>query len=968
MRTKIARLLLCVFIFSYIVSAAAGGAAFADGVAPADSGAGDASSAPSVPSAPAAESSSAASGQSAAAPAAQSTADTSAAPAAQSTADTSAAPAAQSIDEAAAYASSSRPLRSTSHSTSGEGTLDDPESATTTTTTTNVDKSTGNTTTSVDTLKEWKGTDDSIGESVSGAEESIDDETRDKNGKLISANGTVDGDQTTTDETITTNGNGDTIIIENGTGTTSDGKVIKSDVPTLDVTLKPGSDGKGDEEHASAKASTWFDEDSLNLPDWVRQKDGDDNVAWATDGSSEDNGTITNITVTTGTKDEKGETATNYVRTVTSPDGSRTTQTVRCVRDENGHVVAYNVETVEVESVANDGATPPDASSAGGTSTGKANSVTSFELPEKPDATVIDYYADGSVKNGEVVLELCDSSGRVIGYSVATMLEGVPVSYSKPILGQYVSTTTTEEYLGNGLKKLTTTKTYTTHTNMTAEGGSVEDGERSLVGWMDDVVKDSSSKGELTSTFVPGIENNHNNTVDTDRDLYNRYRETIEYKINSNQLIQNLGELSLESAIRVKGPDGNSGQAHIFVVQDANGHKFYAYCCDYSVSVQTGAEYNVSRLEDADYYDHNSDDGRVENQIRAIVRNGYWGVTNDSGADAPTPGSLDAFKKLLVDNGVLTQGEADKITDGMALTATQAAIWYYGNSGEKSLSAEEIVGDYGGYDEKGNYKAGTVPDEKKDIVNRIYRYLINASNDPDPAKGLPGEEPTADNNIMTPDDFAQSLKLAVGAREDEGENEGKYHTMITFSMAQISDKTKNDLVVYVKEGESSVGYRLCGDSSEDAAKNILAATKNDDGSYTLKDVLLSGGENVELELNLVGTQIIENGVILFKCDAGVNKAQTFIGGGRYEKDVDYSVKFGFNVTDPAVTFLSSAKNSASERLDWVSEYHTTEIIRNADIPKTGDALYVAEVILAVGAALSLACAAMFIARARKTEN
>lgn len=947
MRAKIARLLLCVFIFSYIVSAAAGGAAFADGVEPADGGAGDAPSAPSAPAAVAA----------------------------------AAAPAMLAASAPTAPADPGVSVQSGAPVSSGAGTPADPE--TTTTTTTVVNESTGITTTTTETEKSWgndgnseseitdgEKTTDTTGK-ITGTEITADTEMRDKNDKLISSNGTVIGDETTTDETITTNGEGENVKINNGTGTTSDGKVIKSDVPTLDVILTPGSDGKGDGENASASADTWFDEDSLNLPDWVRQKDEADNVTWATPGSSEDNGTITNITVTTGTKDEKGETATDYVRTVTSPDGSRTSQTVRCVRDDKGRVVGYNVETVTVESVANDGATPPEASSAS-VSTGKANNVTTFELPKKPAATVTDYYPDDSVENGEVVLELCDASGKVIGYSVATVVDGVRVAYSEPILGQYVSTTTTEEYLGNGLKKLTTTKTYTTHTSVESMGGSVADGTRSLKGWMSEVDENRPAKGTLEAGFVPGKLNEHDNTLDTDNDLYNRYRKIIEYKINSDKSIQNLGELSLESAIRVKGPDGDSGQAHIFVIQDADGNKYYVYCCDYAVSVQSGAEYNVSRLEDADYYNHKSDDGKVENQIRAIVRNGYWGVKNVDGADAPTPGSLDAFKKMLVDNGVLSQREANVITDGMALTATQGAIWYYGNSGKKSLSAEEIVGDYGGYDEKGNYTAGTVPQNKKDIVNKIYRYLINASSDEN-AKGLPGEGPTADNNIMTPDDFAKSLTLAVGAKETEGENEGKYKTNITFSMAEISDKTKNDLVVYVKDGDSSVGYRLCGDSSKDAAKNILSATKNKDGSYTLKDVYLSGSDEsrsvaTTLALNLVGTQTIDNGVILFKCNAGVDKAQTFIGGGRYTKDVDYTVKFGFTVTDPAVAVQSSAKSSNSETLEWASEYYTTEIIRNADIPKTGDALYMAELAMAVGAALSLACAAIFLARARKAEN
>lgn len=865
----------------------------------------------------------------------------------------------------------------------GAGTPENPEIITSSSTTTVIDPATGNIITTTDTEKTWSGSDGvgGSGGSVTGKESDIDTEQRDKDGNLIGAQGTAVGEETTIDKTETDNGeNGESVIIDNGTGTTSDGKTVNSDVPDLTVDLKPGDEAIKDSE----KADTWFDESTLGLPDWVYQKGEDGSATWAGESSAEDNGTVTTVTVTSGTADESGKTATSYVRTVTAPDGSTSTQTVHCVRDTEGRIVSYNIETVNVKTDASGGAAPSEGASSGGgeggdSGAGKTSSVTTVELPEKPAVTVTEYYADGTVKNGEVVTELLDASGNVVGYTVTTLKDGVAVSYSQPVLGRYVVTTTVEEDLGNGLKKVTTTKTYTTHVDISSESGSLQPGWRELIGWMGSVTEnEDTADGKLEGTFKPGKENKKDDSLDSVNDLYNRKKDNIVgYKTDSPYPIQYLGEISLESAIRVSAYEKNengaydpitTGQAHIFILQDGSdedgkpANRYYVYCCDYDTSANHGMKYNIQRLEDAGYYSHD-DNNKAKNQIRAIVLNGYWGVTNEGGTENPTAGSLEAFRQMLVAANIIQ--DTDTLTDGMALTATQAAIWYYGSSDKNEhLSQTDIVGVYcNGYtkDDDGELclNKSEVDANKKDIVNKIYQYLINVDNN-----GLPGRKPTSDNNLLHVNDFAQSLTLTVGAR-DENNN---YDTTITFSMAEISENTKNDLVVYVKDGDNPLcGYRLCGESKEDAQNNIKTAIKNKDGSYTLANVLLPAGENVNLALNLFGTQVIENGALLFSCTDGYTAGQTFIGGGKYTKGIDFSVNFGFEIHDPAVAYSSSALTSGAEKLEWTSEYHTVELPRNTDIPKTGDSLCALELALALGALVSLASAAAFIARAKKAE-
>ena len=483
-----------------------------------------------------------------------------------------------------------------------------------------------------------------------------------------------------------------------------------------------------------------------------------------------------------------------------------------------------------------------------------------------------------------------------------------------------------------------------------SRSGEVSDGVRTVLGWMGDV-SGSVERGDM-ETFEPGIKNSGNKKTDSLRDLFNRPYELSEYDKNADEFFQWLGEYGIESAIRVKQGSVDSWQPHQFVLAGADGSKYYVYCCDFDVSPKDGARYNMERIEDADYY-KNNDGGAAEDQIRAIVRNGYWGVENASADPAsPTPGSLDAFRKMLVDAGLLTSEQASAITDGMALTATQAAIWYYGNSGSDLLDDDDIAGRY-----CTDGKLGATDADKKALVNEIYRYLI---------KGMPGQKADAGNTLITAEDFAKDIDLTVGRRNDDD----RYETDISITMAVIPDSSTSDLIVYVTaDGENIGAYRLCGDGSAGAENNIVNAVRNADGSYTLKGVPLPGGKNITLKLK--GTQNIENGVYLFTCAKDGEPSQTFVGAGAAQQDIDLSVDFGFSVTDPTVTVSSTGEDSGAEKLEWSSEYYTFSNddggSRNMDVPKTGDGLYGIQIALAIGMAFSLAAALMFLRRARAGE-
>lgn len=813
--------------------------------------------------------------------------------------------------------------------TSGTGTPEDPKL--TTSTVTDTDAKTGETTVTITIEKEW------TDEGVDGEEHGTQTEVTDKTGGLVSASGEANGSETTGENSSEEKES--TVEIDNGTGSVPGGPGIEAEVPDVTVGLTPGSK---DENSETFRA--WFDEDTLELPDWVRPAD-ENGRAWITEGSStESDGTVTNITV----ENDAAANSTTYTKTTTTPDGKLVRETVTCTRDENGNITGYSVLTTEtVPATTEDSAPPANA-------TINADGVWTsydYELPEKPEvASPPDCDSEGNVINGEVVAEIRDENGSLVGYTVVTVKNGVAVGYSDPILGRYVATTTVEEKLEDGLIRRTTTKTTVTKMKSASRSGEVSDGVRTVLGWMGDV-SGSVERGDM-ETFEPGIKNSGNKKTDSLRDLFNRPYELSEYDENADEFFQWLGEYGIESAIRVKQGSVDSWQPHQFVLAGADGSKYYVYCCDFDVSPKDGARYNMERIEDADYY-KNNDGGAAEDQIRAIVRNGYWGVENASADPAsPTPGSLDAFRKMLVDAGLLTSEQASAITDGMALTATQAAIWYYGNSGSDLLDDDDIAGRYCTDGELGATDA-----DKKALVNEIYRYLI---------KGMPGQKADAGNTLITAEDFAKDIDLTVGRRNDDG----RYETDISITMAVIPDSSTSDLIVYVTaDGENIGAYRLCGDGSAGAENNIVNAVRNADGSYTLKGVPLPDGKNITL--NLRGTQNIENGVYLFTCAKDGKPSQTFVGAGAAQQDIDLSVDFGFSVTDPTVTVSSTGEDSGAEKLEWSSEYYTFSNddggSRNMDVPKTGDGLYGIQIALAIGMAFSLAAALMFLRRARAGE-
>lgn len=832
---------------------------------------------------------------------------------------------------------------------SGLGTPEDPKVTTSTTVT--EDEESKETTTTVNKEKEWQD------EHVMGNEKSQSIETVDEDGNLISASGEAQGKETTTikDEKDTEEKVKEEIKVEDSEATTSDGKKIETEAPEVTIALKPG-----EKKEVTVDMNAWFDEDTLGIPEWIRHKDGE-TPTWISENTSkkDEDGSITNITIA------KAENSTTYTRKITAPDGKVTEEKITYTRDANGRITGYNTETKETVSETTEETTPP-ANAEIHADGGWKELV--YELPEKPEIPEAERDENGKVVNGKILGEIHDKDGKLAGYTEVEIVNGKVVGYSDPIMGKFISIETKVETLENGLKKYTETKTTLTRTRGKKSSALVSGGMRTLLAEMGVVNGTVVFDYDSLQTFLPdftivGPDGQGNNY---DKDIARKNNSSTKTYDESGQYFQWLGQCGLNSLIDIKDGDGDVVGAYQFEITGKDRRKYYAYCADLNVYAQEGAHYNMQRLEDTDYIQH-------KDKIRSIVLKGYWGVNNESeDANNPSPGSFAAFKKMLLDNNALTEDESNTLTDGMALLATQAAIWRYGNSGQSML----------GQDLEFPWSPG---EEKESIMNKIYKYLV----------GMEGTPPCASNTVFEKNDFAKMVDLTVKEKSEDDQ----YDTDVKIAMAVAFDDETSDLKLYVTaDGEKIDEYRLAGALQAGEKK----ATKNEDGTYTLSGLKLKG--NTNFKINLKGVQNLKDGVYIFSCNAGPNghPAQTLIGAGQAQEDIDLNVDLAFKLKEK-VDYTAVKSESEATTVEWQAEYFTleeatpfnddvqdtetpideleipdedeeeyddveeaveeaegtTEKDRNYGVPKTGDNLYTIQIGLLAGALISLLGAALF---------
>jgi len=348
--------------------------------------------------------------------------------------------------------------------------------------------------------------------------------------------------------------------------------------------------------------------------------------------------------------------------------------------------------------------------------------------------------------------------------------------------------------------------------------------------------------------------------------------------------------------------------AQQFVLVDQNtGETSSVYCADISTHTQDNFGYNIENLEDADYYT----DEQAE-KIRTIAANGYWGSGEDEA------GNLEAMKEMLrsaVDeNGsrLFTDEEIDgSLTDGVALTATQMAIWSCSNNME---GTEFVNAHYVGKPEDlstdlyGAGALGDVPEVKEDEIKlmfKLYEYLKNL-------KPTPVTNTTADT-IINQDNFIKDMSVTVVDKADTHVNNydaddtnDAYVTNLTFALV-VTPSTENgdDLIVKVLDanGNSIAEGRIAGQAQE--GETVLTA--DTEGNYTFSGITMVEGDQ-NFNITLEGVQNLAEGVYLYTSEIRTDEegdqtsSQTMVGlaSGQHDVSVEMNIRFNLDVEDKVV--------------------------------------------------------------------
>ena len=789
---------------------------------------------------------------------------------------------------------------------------------------------------------------------VEGAAVTTETTVRDDEGRVVQESGSETGAETTittdtqtaapvveekepvtetvTGETVTTGTTGEFETVDSSTSSTSEAvDPVFSGGSDITIELTPGSTVTG---------TAAVDREAL-AGQLVRPDAGDCDITDPETGETIGHKTVTVADVLDESGAVIGYTSTSTVETsaatvlpdnifsteppvmpepqepVTDADGVTTKVEVQPVYDDAGTLTGY--QTIETRTGSTEAAVSeivlpdrPIESETTDAETGETIAVTVTEL----------YDASGTLTGYEVTTTTTDSEGNV-RTAVETLRGTKTTSTLTEVTDVTVSTVTFTEIVGGTVT--TTTRTTTTETKriaasdrtVTAEMGSVTAGKN------DGILETGGVQADVKEPDV--------GKTDQKTDLYHRAdKDGVEFD-PAGYDFQWLGKYGLESAIRVDAvktnEDGTTStsdrwQAHQFVLVDKDGNEHYVYCADFAVSPQAGFRYDMENVEDAGYYDSES-----AAHIRAIAQNGYWGASEGAG-------SLDAVKQMLVD--AYNSGEINKddyaglatawgfstyLTDGMALAATQAAIWTFGNSGDLMIDREDPFTSY--------YQATTgknwrdLDSREWALTKALYDYLIAQT-----------EAPTHKNTLINENNFATNASLTVGQRDEDS---GKYEADLTFTLAVMPDTESDDLLVHVVVGGEIVETRrLAGDDSETQYGVI---SRSEDGSYTLSGLKLADGVNIDLQLT--GTQNIGEGVYLFTSEVRtepvssdengkpVFSSQTFVGIESGRQSVDLSVSLNFTVSEATANIVTDMSSVTEQKVD------TTETSRTDISTTTG---------------------------------
>lgn len=411
-----------------------------------------------------------------------------------------------------------------------------------------------------------------------------------------------------------------------------------------------------------------------------------------------------------------------------------------------------------------------------------------------------------------------------------------------------------------------------------------------------------------------------------------------------------LGDHGIESAIRIndKDNDGSQGdyQAHQFVIWDYEGKPHYVYCADLFTKPAENIQYGMTNIENATNYWANDPDLNQETakKVQAIALNGYWGT---SGQNRGSLGSVKQMMKAAIQAGkitTITEKEVDKyLTDGIALAATQAAIWSYGTARDGAQSSVNVNDPFGAYNLNGALYKGHADWYFDETDERVAKALF------DYLRGLDGVEipGITETNIKGSSITVKSLEkdaqgnpIVAETMDSDGNTAYKYKTDVSFVLDVKPSEVNGDLILTVFiEGEEPKKYRLAGDDSV-TKYGVIKPDEND--NYVIKDLVLADGQKITL--NLSGVQDLGECAYLIRAQANgvtdTSLSQTFIGLEETKRNLNLSFDLTFNVGQPIVKVTESDSTTteviSTVKRDWEKTSETKYTYKTPEDPKEPD--------------------------------
>ena len=356
-----------------------------------------------------------------------------------------------------------------------------------------------------------------------------------------------------------------------------------------------------------------------------------------------------------------------------------------------------------------------------------------------------------------------------------------------------------------------------------------------------------------------------------------------------------------------------------FKITAANGQTIYVYCCDKGTQAHANTNYDMTRLEDSGYI---ANEDAIKH-IEAIASNGFWGTVGTDTAGSPKAGSLAAMRSMLenakasssesIPTSVksLTDTQIAALDEGLALTATQAALWVYGHH-EENMMVGSASGYPSVYEDLYDEKRGWIePDsqsiiqqldaDEKEVVKALYKLLIS---DYMVQQQAAETTPTQTSKIIRSEDIKNAAITVKDRLKNNEDGKAVYNADLTFTLDLDTSDDTNDLTVQVMnvtDPDHPVVLsqkRIAGGEEEEKGNALVGTDESGNTTCTFRDLSLAN--DTKLRFVLTGTQALQPGAYLYQSITGnYSDSQTFVGltTSHGTRSVDLQMDMSFSVTD-----------------------------------------------------------------------